>query len=171
MDYAITRTLGLSYLDNRMQRCSVNGSLSRSCSLSCGVPQGNIFALQLLFLLYINDLPNCMPFKLSIKGVCRWYFCNLYAGFSVDNTQSFLNDDLANVSNWLIANKLTLNMTKTEFMLIVSKQRLYTLIVPPRPSINGAPIEELTTAKSLGLRVDDKLTWYLAFFLLGPTRK
>ena len=59
MDYAITRTLGLSYLDNRMQRCSVNVSLSRSCSLSCGVPHGTIFGL-LLFLLYINDLPNCL---------------------------------------------------------------------------------------------------------------
>ena len=37
-------------------------------------------------------------------------------------------------------------MTKTEFMLIGSKQRLCSLIVPPGPSINGAPIEEVTTA-------------------------
>ena len=37
-------------------------------------------------------------------------------------------------------------MTKTEFMLIGSKQRLCTLIVPPGPSINGAPIEEVPTA-------------------------
>ena len=52
-----------------------------------------------------------------------------YAGFSADNIQSCLNDDLVNVSNWLIANKLTLNMTKTEFMLIGSRQRLCTLTV------------------------------------------
>ena len=63
-----------------------------------------------------------------------------YAGFSADNIQFFLNDDLVNVSNWLIANKLTLKMTKTEFMLIGSRQRLCTLTVPPGPSINGAPI-------------------------------
>ena len=31
-----------SYLDNRTQRCSVNGSLSKNCSLDCGVPQGTI---------------------------------------------------------------------------------------------------------------------------------
>ena len=48
-----------SYLDNRMQRCSVHGTLSRSCSLSCGVPQGTILG-PLLFLLYINDLPSCL---------------------------------------------------------------------------------------------------------------
>ena len=48
-----------SYLKNRKQKCSVNGSLSKSCSLSCGVPQGTILG-PLLFLLYINDLPNCI---------------------------------------------------------------------------------------------------------------
>ena len=40
--------------------------------------------------------------------------------------QFSLNDDLVNVSNWLIANALTLNITKTEFMLIGSRQRLCT---------------------------------------------
>ena len=145
-----------SYLDNRMQRCSVNGTLSRSCSLSCGVPQGTILG-PLLFLLYINDLPSCL-------SNCQSRMCAddthlTYAGFSADNIQTCLNDDLVNVSNWLIANKLTLNMTKTEFMLIGSRQRLCTLTVPSRPSINGSPIEHVTTAKSLGVLIDDNLTW------------
>jgi hypothetical protein len=48
-----------SYLENRTQMWSINGSLSKSCSLSCGVPQGTILG-PLLFLLYINDLPNCL---------------------------------------------------------------------------------------------------------------
>ena len=40
------------------------------------------------------------------------------------------------------------DMTKTEFMPLGSSQRLSSLAVPPTPSINGAPIEQVTSAKS-----------------------
>ena len=43
-----------------------------------------------------------------------------YAGDNADNIQLHLNQDLENVHNWLRANKLTLNMTKTEFMVYTS---------------------------------------------------
>ena len=82
-----------------------------------------------------------------------------YAGDNVENIQSCLNHDLANVNNWLIANKLTLNMTKTEFMLIGSRQRLNTLTDSPTPTINGTPINQVPTAKSVGVHIDNKLNW------------
>ena len=53
--------------------------------------------------------------------------------------------------NWLTANKLTLNTTKTEFMLIGSNF--------PRPEINGAPTDQVANAKSLGVIIDDNLNW------------
>ena len=48
-----------SYLNIRTQKCVVNGSISESKSLAFGNPQGTILG-PLLFISYINDLPNCL---------------------------------------------------------------------------------------------------------------
>ena len=59
----------------------------------------------------------------------------------------------------LIANKLSLNMTKTEFMVIGSRQRLSTLTESPTFAINDFHVSQVTTAKSLGVTIDDRLDW------------
>ena len=62
-----------------------------------------------------------------------------------------LTEDLENVHNWLRANKLTLNMTKSEFVLIGSRQRLSTVRVSPTLAITDFRVTLVATVKSLGV--------------------
>ena len=57
------------------------------------------------------------------------------------------------------ANKLTTNMTKAEFMLIGSRQKLNNLPSVPSLNINNVPIKHSHCSKSLGMLIDENLTW------------
>ena len=110
-----------SYLPNRHQKCQVGNSVSSEHLIKCGVPQGSILG-PLLFLLYINDLPECLK---STRPRLFADDTNLTAsGPSITDIENAVNSDLENLKNWLIANKLSLNVTKTEFMLIGSPQMI-----------------------------------------------
>ena len=105
----------------------MNGCLLDSKPLLCGIPQGTILG-PLLFLLYINDLPNC----LSISQP-RMYADDTHLTFASNDVtllEEKMNNELTKVSEWLIANKLTLNRSKTALMLLGSRQRLSTLSGP-----------------------------------------
>ena len=145
-----------SYLSDRNQKCFVNGFLSPNRSLSCGIPQGTILG-PLLFLIYINDLPNCLE-----HSQARMYADDTHLTLASNNVRDInqnLNQDLVNVSEWLIANKLTLNQSKTEFMLIGSRQRLCTLSPLPSLEIDGIPVNQVSLTKSLGVLIDENLSW------------
>ena len=60
---------------------------------------------------------------------------------------------------WLIADKLTLNASKTEVMLIGSRQRLSTFHNPLSLIVDGAPISQVSSTKSLGVHIDQNLSW------------
>jgi len=78
-----------------------------------------------------------------------------YAGSDLHLIQSSLSHDLKRLSKWLVSNKLTLNATKTEFMLIGSRQRLSTLSDTLELSVDNVPIEQVSSVKSLGIYVEE----------------
>ena len=105
-----------SYLANRQQCVEYQGVRSPLEGVNTGVPQGSILG-PLLFLIYINDLPN----------VCNKSNCLLYAddaalifkGTDASELQTSLNEELPVICEWMKANKLSLNTRKTVYQIYV----------------------------------------------------
>ena len=81
----------------------------------------------------------------------------IFSVASIHDLESKINSDLKYIDRWLKANKLSLNVAKTEFMVISSRQKLqslndYTMNI----HIDGVPINQ---SKSLGLIIDENLSW------------
>lgn len=82
-----------------------------------------------------------------------------FASADVQDVNDCLNYDLSKVYTWLSANKLTLNLTKTEFMLIASRQKSSNLSDCPSLTINNMTVEQVSSTKSLGVCIDQTLNW------------
>ena len=142
-----------SYLLNRKQFVTYNGSKSCTKELKCGVPQGSILG-PLLFLIYINDLAGICKHTMPI------FFAddsNLFVnGTDLKVMESQLNDDLYSVSTWLKVNKLSLNIDKTQFMIFSRKKyKNYNVDL----KIEGQSIDKVHHTKFLGIIIDDNLNW------------
>lgn len=145
-----------SYLTNRTQIVNFEGSLSHVKPVIMGVPQGSLLG-PILFLVYINDLPNCLTSTSSI----------LYADDTTIFTSSDcmstiitrLNCDLSNLSAWCNKNKLRINASKTQFMLFHTNKR----VIPSAPSLilNDHILSPTHEVIFLGIKLDRHLKFNL----------
>ena len=146
-----------SYLSDRTQRCHVNGHLSSNQSIKFGVPHGSIIG-PLLFLVYINDLPNCLN-----DGSSSMYADDTNISFqssNLDELEKIMISDLSRLNIWLKANRLSLNIAKTEYMIIGTRQKLITKdLYRINVRVDDTPIKRVQHTKSLGLIIDDNLQW------------
>ena len=109
-----------SYLKDRKQYVSINGYSSKHLSISPCVPQGSVLG-PLLFLIYINDL------RTAIKHCKVHHFSDdtnlLHIIDSIKKLNKTVNSDFRNLTNWLNANKISLNVSKTELILLRPKRK------------------------------------------------
>ena len=145
-----------SYLSDRTQKCQLADKMSSERNVKCGIPQGSILG-PLLFLIYINDLPECLN-----QATSRLFAddTNLtVAGETIGEVELAMNNDLARIKEWLLANKLSLNVAKTEFMLIGSDYKISNLVTQPIIKIDQTKIKQVFKSRVLGVDIDNKLKW------------
>ena len=142
-----------SYLSNRKQYVFYNGVSSNVLPITCGVPQGSVLG-PLLFLIYINDLPNIsdkLQFFLFADDT------NIYFdSHDLRSMEKTVNEELRKLCLWLNVNRLALNVSKTNFVIFrANKPVNYNVTL----LMNKKAIEQKDHVKYLGVLVDEHLNW------------
>lgn len=141
-----------SFLTDRRIVVDVDGVLSDECVVNIGLPQGAVSSA-LFFLLYINDMPNISN---SINLVQFADDTTIFAsGENINHLCEHMSSQLEHVDNYLRANRLSLNINKSCFMIFSHNK------VDPNMSIKMRNEDIVFVSKTnfLGVTIDDKLNF------------
>ena len=152
--YGIRGILGKllrSYFTNRSQVTIVNNIRSKPEEVTCGVPQGSILG-PLLFNLYINDLANAsdLTVRLYADDACLT-FC--HKNFNV--LQNKVNNELVLITDWLKVNKLSINYSKSNYIIFTNSKLKQNLHI----EMDGNNLGQINVINYLGVHLDNKLNW------------
>ena len=142
-----------SYLSDRTQIVNVNQVDSAPLDVTCGIPQGSILG-PLLFLCYVNDMPISVDCKLLLYADDS---ALLVSNKDPKIVADKLSHELESCRQWLIDNKLSLHLGKTEAILFGSKRKLngvqdFSVIC------DGKKINNASSVKYLGVTLDNTLS-------------
>ena len=143
--------LFVSYLSSRSQFVKFDNTQSSLINILFGVPQGSILG-PLLFLIFINDLPNAFKFFIRLFADDTFLCAQNDDFLALENE---VNIELKKVYIWLVSNKLTLNIKKSQFMLLTNKKNIPKFTV----KINDEELESCDSYKYLGVYIDKSLSW------------
>ena len=143
-----------SYLSNRKQFTSFYNEHSKKATSTYSVPQGSILG-PLLFNLYINDLKNSLNNSKLILFADD--SCLYSSGGNIADLIEIANAELENINYWVKANRLTLNITKSHYMIFKRRKKLQENL--PQVTINNSNLTLVDNTKFLGLKLQSNLKW------------
>ena len=117
--------------------------------MTCGVPQGSILG-PLLFLIYINDMNISLTCRLSLYADDS---ALIFSHRDPRVISSHLSEELSRCKQWLVDNRLSLHVGKTECLLFGSKRRLKG-VENFQVNCDGTPVERKFCVKYLGVMLD-----------------
>ncbi len=139
-----------SFLQDRQQRVVVGGEHSQWVKVQSGVPQGTVLG-PLLFLIYINDLPD------NISATVRLFAddCVLYSNIRSQRDATKLQKDLENLSQWEAKWQMNFNPQKC-FVLRIAGSRSPII---SNYSLGGTVLQETASHPYLGIEISNDLKW------------
>ena len=137
-----------------MQFRSINKSQSSKRELKYDVPQGSVLE-PILFILFVNDPHKNIEFRTVHQLADDTNM--LLVEKSLKKLNKHINRDLELVVEWIRANKLPLNTSKTELVIFKSRNKTITKYLNFR--ISGQKIQPTSQVKYLGATLQDDLHW------------